>query len=1140
MNDYKTISLLSIILLCSCVKEELVENAPQPGVSGIAVTAIMPEITKVQYSEGADGNLYGTWETGDVVQGMLQDGAPFNFVVTSVNAENGTAVLEAHTSHEFVTGEQIFAVAAPSGTAEGFVGGELSVDFSVQQASSFHALMFAEAVVEEGPRVVLQFRNAASIIGVVNPAIEALNLNRRIEKVIVSGHNVVSSGKVRVSGGSLVFTPDLPSDFIEKNVGVEVTSGTSGTATLAAPVYVAVPPCTVAKVTLLDNKGVIYSYDLGGEKEVPASKYCRIKSKSFPLVHQPVSTDVSAGGVLWADRNLGATSVSSGTAAWGDMYRWADGELLYTSKVYNTSTGEKTITFKSEYPTGFSAVAGQNYYNGSTYDKYNSTDGKTVLDPVDDIVQLTYPGSGWRMPTMDEYRGLPAAVQSGELTLNTGTSTSYLYYQDTDGNTLTFTRPYNAKAAGFNDSERGRYWSSTVVSAETDAKRFLKGYYFRVNSSATAEGTQLRNLGYYIRPVRSTGLPSGGAGGGADEPELPNCNAGKSVASLPDWSAISIDYTNLTAANHPRLFLRNRDIKNICTKVAEGTDENMTKLHNAVLSGARTLVRNTTALKYDVTVGGQLVLVSRKALLRIADLAYAYRVTGEERYLEMADWNINTVCDFPDWHSEHFLDVAEMAAAVAIGYDWLYNDLPDATREKARERLKTFALEEAGPNNIWAKEGNWNQVCMGGLICAALAIYEDYPELSDEVIRKALASNAKQVKAIYSPSGACPEGPGYWEYGTTYQGILNMACETALGTDFEIPSIEGFSKTGLYYMYARGNSGKRFNYSDSGEKNEASLGLWYFASKFNKGYYLYQDIGRLDDGSFATEPYAFLALTCCNKLEGITITCPTGRIYKANGSNPVMMCRTGWGSNDLYLGLKGGEANISHAHMDVGEIVFDAYGTRWFKDFTYSTDYGEMRSLLVATGLSMDELGNREWDSWRWKFFQYGNLRHSTITVNMQNHWPYGVAEITKIDETSRLGGCVDLTNTFYSMLKTGNRTAVIKDDSYLEVTDVLTALDDKDASIRWTCASDASPSIAEDGIVLTDSKGVQMKISTDAPGAVFSIWSVDPATSEDYTSPFVETEELHQNPLEGYLCGFEYVIPAGSKSTVITTLRKL
>ena len=139
------------------------------------------------------------------------------------------------------------------------------------------------------------------------------------------------------------------------------------------------------------------------------------------------------------------------------------------------------------------------------------------------------------------------------------------------------------------------------------------------------------------------------------------------------------------------------------------------------------------------------------------------------------------------------------------------------------------------------------------------------------------------------------------------------------------------------------------------------------------------------------------------------------------------------------------------------------------------------------------------------------------------------------------MGGYVDLSDCLWSQVQTGNRTAVIRDGSYLEITDKLTALSSTDAVVRWVCCTSTTPEVLSDGsgIVLTDSNGVKMKIETDAPGAVFKTWSSDPASSEDYTSPFTETSEACQKKLDGYLCGYEYTVAKGASSTVVTTLKK-
>ena len=356
---YKLLAAVVMLSAIACHKENF---KPEPEDGGLTAVALMAPMTKVQYEEGADGRLCGKWEKGDVILALGGDGAPFSFSVTDVDATGGTAILKAQTSRAFAAGDKVYAVYCPDGTSSGFADGVLTVDFSDQKAGGIPALMFAEAVVADGPSLSFNFRNAVSVIGIKSPSIEALNSNRKISRVLLSGHNVVSSGKVVLDGGKLSFASDVPSRFIEKEVQVAPVSGADGKFTLEKPVYVVVPPCTVDKVTFLDDKGTIYSYEVGG-KEVVESKHYGLNSKEFSRVKLPVNTDVCAGGVFWSDRNLGAESVSSGSGAWGEMYRWADTELLYTEKVYNS----KTITLKPEYPQGFAAVAGQNYYDGSAY-----------------------------------------------------------------------------------------------------------------------------------------------------------------------------------------------------------------------------------------------------------------------------------------------------------------------------------------------------------------------------------------------------------------------------------------------------------------------------------------------------------------------------------------------------------------------------------------------------------------------------------------------------------------------------------------------------------------------------------------------------------------------------------------------------
>ena len=94
-------------------------------------------------------------------------------------------------------------------------------------------------------------------------------------------------------------------------------------------------------------------------------------------------------GKKWAKCNLGANSEEEA----GFYYQWGDIQG-YTKEHIGT---DKTFNWKN-YKW---SVDG----SSSNFSKYNSTDGKTVLDFEDDVVYATL-GGNWKMPTGDDWQEL--------------------------------------------------------------------------------------------------------------------------------------------------------------------------------------------------------------------------------------------------------------------------------------------------------------------------------------------------------------------------------------------------------------------------------------------------------------------------------------------------------------------------------------------------------------------------------------------------------------------------------------------------------------------------------------------------------------------------------------------------------------
>lgn len=619
-------------------------------------------------------------------------------------------------------------------------------------------------------------------------------------------------------------------------------------------------------------------------------------------------------------------------------------------------------------------------------------------------------------------------------------------------------------------------------------------------------------------------------------------DAGVSGENFTEGDSLDPDIwaDKLASGYHPRLIFSARDFQTLRGMV--GGNDPLGNLHTCLMKVADASV-GAESLSYSLDASGKrLLAVSREALARIASCAYAYRLTGDTKYVQQAAQDIRAVSAFKDWNPTHFLDIAEMATAVAIGYDWLYDVLDDDTKAAAVKAMKENALDPSRSSDAnvtwWYNRGdNWNQVCNGGLVCAAVAVYDIYPELAQEIIDDAVRTNTPAVDRMYAPDGAYPEGPTYWNYGTLYQVLMLTVFEGVFGTDYGISKGQGFMKTGEYKMFARGTAGGwHFNYADNTITSTNNYPLYYFAYKRNEPSMLYTEMQLLDNAAdyIDTDHRGLLILPVkyAMQMDLSSLSAPTRKFYSAQGDVPLMMCRSGWGKNDLYLGIKGGRANYSHGHMDGGTFVFYADGVRWAKEQTRQT-YSDVESGLIALGSNLSDYAQT---SLRWKLFRLNNRQHNTITVNDKDHDVNGMVTMTSTENTSsRMGATFDLTPLFYGDLVKAERTATLCNNSYVEVKDVLKAPADRSAKVRWTMVSTAQTTD-----ILSDGSGIRLTrntadiyLRTEGAKVTYKTWSANP---QDYDSPVKHLEKAESNTT---ICGYEIDIPAGQEYTLITTLKK-
>lgn len=607
------------------------------------------------------------------------------------------------------------------------------------------------------------------------------------------------------------------------------------------------------------------------------------------------------------------------------------------------------------------------------------------------------------------------------------------------------------------------------------------------------------------------------------------------LAAAQPASKQAYDYSTVTP--HPRLLLKKGEETQVKAAVERNAelkqvDDYIQKISNGLFTKPPLVFKKE---------GKRLLAVSREALTRIFYLSYSFRRTGNRRYAQRAEQELNAVCNFESWNPSHFLDVGEMCMAVAIGYDWLYDQLSGNTRQKVRKAIVEKAFQASyNKKDAWFLEAhsNWNSVCNAGLVYGALAILDEEREASVGIIERSLKSNLLPLKT-FAPDGNYPEGPGYWNYGTTFQVMLSAALQTALASDQGLSKAPGFMASAYYMLFAQGPSGLYYNYYDCGRTIAPSPAMFWFAGELKDPSLVYNEMVLIKKGRYTREGtddnrILPLAMIFARNMDLSKPLLPLKKIFTGHGITPVTMVRTNWqDGRGKYLGIKGGSAADGHAHMDQASFVYDEAGLRWAMDFG-------MQSYITLESKGVD-LWNMSQNSQRWNIFRYNNLNHNTISINNQRHNVKGRAPILETFEKDKeLGATVDLTPVLNlnKELRSATRKAVIIDDHYLRVDDLVEA-DTNPVDIRWNMVTPAKATIVDDHTILLTQKGKTMRV-TFKSNMAFKLAVRPSENPEAYKCEYGDYNyaSYNQSNKGTVMIGFDAKIPANQQGQFTAILK--
>lgn len=492
-------------------------------------------------------------------------------------------------------------------------------------------------------------------------------------------------------------------------------------------------------------------------------------------------------------------------------------------------------------------------------------------------------------------------------------------------------------------------------------------------------------------------------------------------------------------------------------------------------------------LTYDLNKYGNILYTSRAYVTRLGTLSLAYRLYGEQKYLDAVNKTLLWICDYKDWDPTHFLDTAEMTTAVAIAYDWLFDALPESTRQKVKESIYKNAIsivlreyEKGGPGS-WAKrETNWNVVCNTGMTLGALAVAEDYPKETATILENAARYMPNCLKH-FAPDGVCYESLTYWGYTTSYLALYLKAVEQNGGDQTGIGQLPGISKTALYFKRTLTPSGQQFNFGNTTIGEALNTPSFFFFSKY---YHLPEvaewfrtEINQSIQGKKALHPLFFLTLPWFDaKSPTKTENIPPLEVYHNSINDLLVLNGNRKEKGSIFLVAKGGTPNQAHQQMDCGTFIIESDSVCWTED-------------LGADDYALPGFWDYKPGGDRWKYFRNNNFSHNTLNIDRQPQYANGKAFVCEENtHTAQPYARLDLSEVYKVQACKAFRKFTLVNDHTIEVEDKV-ELRNPSSTVFWTAATKADVTI----------NGSVAQLQKDGKVFYFRILSPEGATFHTY-----------------------------------------
>lgn len=571
-------------------------------------------------------------------------------------------------------------------------------------------------------------------------------------------------------------------------------------------------------------------------------------------------------------------------------------------------------------------------------------------------------------------------------------------------------------------------------------------------------------------------------------------------------------------ADHPRLLFTKAE-----TSAVKKLVKNNPQAHELAefLRAKADSLLTLPQIEYELNRYGNILYTSRAYVERMGTLALAYRIYGEQKYLDAVDKALLWVCAFPDWDPKHYLDTAEMATAVAIAYDWLYDALSQTTKDIVKRCLYKNAIAlvlneyENGKNGSWAKrETNWNVVCNTGMTMAVLAVAEDYPQEAATILDNAAMYMPNCLKH-FAPDGVCYEGPSYWGYTASYLSLYLKAVWDNDSGRGGIAQLSGIERTALYYKRTLTPSGRIFNFANAHYEPLNTPAFFLFSRLYRQpevAEWFRDELKQIVGDNTPLHQLFFLSLpwfdtTSVGELSSI----PALEVYHNTINDIVVFNGNRNKKGTLFLIAKGGEPMQAHQQEDCGTFIVESDGVCWTEDLG-SDDY------------NLPGFWDYKPDGERWKYFRNNNLSHNTLSIDHKTQYSAGEAYVCEErPDVPQPYARLNMNTLYKDQATSVFRKFTLLDDQTMEVEDEVELVNPQ-SIVSWIVATRAKVEVNGNKAHLTRN------------GKHFYMEIVSPVGATFKTYPAKNTYE-GEYPIEGITmmeagCGLE-----GGKGKVIVKM---